>query len=462
MPRDGSDSGMAPGVMEPEPVSDAEFAALAAAVGPFEREPRLAVALSGGPDSMALCLLADAWARRRGGRVIALTVDHRLRPESAAEAATVGQWMRDRAIEHHILPWSGARPRAAIQAEARAARYDLLSGWCRRFGVLHLALAHQLEDQAETFLMRLSRGSGTDGLAGMSAVSETPAVRVVRPLLAVGRARLTATLRARRQAWIEDPSNRDPAFARVRARQWLAALAWAGCGEARLGGLAEAFAARRIDGESRIARLLARACSLSPAGYVMLDPAPVAAAARPTALGALSRVLATVGGGAYPASRAKVEALLSWMADAAGPVSATLARCRCLRRQRDIVVCRESRHLPAPLAVAAGRPMLWDGRFAIEIGDAAEMPTLGALGGEGWAEVVAVAPDLRRTVIPHPARLCLPALRDSTGIVEVPFLGYRRPSEAPTDRLFAKIVFSPRNSLSSVGFCLASRVSSTI
>lgn len=450
-----------------EPVSDAEFAALMAAVGPFERDVRVAVALSGGSDSMALCLLADAWARRVGGRVAALTVDHRLRPESGAEAAAVGRWMRARGIEHHVLPWDGAKPRTAIQAMARAARYDLLTGWCRRSGVLHLALAHQREDQAETFLMRLTRGSGADGLAGMSAVSETAAVRIVRPLLAVERARLTATLRARRQDWIEDPSNHDPAFARVRVRQWLAPLEWAGYGPARLGRMAETFAVRRADGEARIASLLARACSLFPAGYAVLDPAVLAAALPPTALGALARVLGTVGGGAYPVPKAKVEALLSWIVGD-GPSSATLARCRCMRRGLGIVVCREGRHLPRPVAMAPGGRILWDGRFDIAIGDpadgaaAGEVPTLVALGREGWAEVIDAAPELRRTAIPHPARLTLPVLRDSAGIVEVPFLGYRRALRATASGRFATIVFSPRNSLSGVGFCLAPGVSSTI
>lgn len=453
-----------------QPVSDPEFNTLMAALGPFERNARVAVALSGGPDSMALCLLADVWARRHGGRVVALTVDHGLRSDSAAEAAAVGGWMDALGIAHQVLAWEGTKPRSAVQAKARAARYELLTGWCRRAGILHLVLAHEMEDQAETVLMRLTRGSGRHGLAGMSPISETAGVRILRPLLGIERARLTATLRLRQQPWVEDPSNLNPAFARVRVRQWLPALAQAGCGAAHLKGLAETFAAGRADSEAQIAALLAGACSLSPAGYAALDRAALAAAAASTTRDALSRVLRTVGGGAYPAARDKVEAVCSWMDGGAGPSSVTLARCRCLRRAGEIIVCRESRHLPDPVAIKPGQRIFWDERFDIEIGDVAAGvggavlgdPILVPLGREGWAEVLGVAPDRRWSAIPHPARLTLPAVRDSAGIVEVPYLGYRRSGEEGVPSLFKKVVFSPRNSLSGVGFCLASRVSRTI
>ncbi|MGE0725158.1 MAG: tRNA lysidine(34) synthetase TilS, partial [Alphaproteobacteria bacterium] len=136
-----------------------------ARLGPWERSPRLAVAVSGGPDSLALTLLADGWARARGGAVLALTVDHGLRPEAAAEAATVAAWLGARGIAHATLEWSGPRPMAAIQAAARAARLDLLAAACREAGILHLLLAHHRQDQAETASLRGARGSGTDGRA---------------------------------------------------------------------------------------------------------------------------------------------------------------------------------------------------------------------------------------------------------------------------------------------------------
>src|SRR5579859_2956539 len=215
-------------------LSDEEFAARLDRLGPYERTPRLAVAVSGGADSLALALLADAWARRRGGTAAALTVDHRLRPESAAEARQTGDWLAARGIAHQTLVWQGPHPRSDIQAAGRAARYRLLEGWCAERGCLHLLTAHHLEDRAETFWLRLARGSGLDGLAGISAVTERAQCRLLRPLLDVPPERLRARLRREDQAWIEDPSNRNAEFGRVRVRQARALLAAEGLSAERL------------------------------------------------------------------------------------------------------------------------------------------------------------------------------------------------------------------------------------
>ena len=185
---------------------------------PFEQQPLLAVAVSGGRDSLALTLLAHDWAGSRGGKTVGLIVDHGLRPESAAEAAATRALLDRNGCEATMLHWSGAKPRSGLQEAARAARYRLLREECRGRGILHLLLGHHADDQAETVAMRAARDSGPDGLAGMAALVEQPEVRLLRPLLGVPRARLTATLVARGVAWIEDPSNSDPRFERARLR----------------------------------------------------------------------------------------------------------------------------------------------------------------------------------------------------------------------------------------------------
>ena len=196
-----------------------------AALGPFAPAPHLAVAVSGGADSLALCLLADAWAKAEGGRITALVVDHRLRCGSTAEAVQVGNWLDRRGIAHQRLVWDGAKPVTGIQAAAREARYRLLADWCRAAGVGHLLVGHQAADQAETVLMRIWRASGIIGLAGIRPCVELADVRLVRPLLGVPPERLRRYLEAEGQPWIEDASNRDPAFTRVRLRQASASLA---------------------------------------------------------------------------------------------------------------------------------------------------------------------------------------------------------------------------------------------
>lgn len=201
------------------PLDGVEFARLMAPFGPFEARPELAVGVSGGRDSLCLAVLADRWAREREGRIRALIVDHGLRAEAAAEAAATRKVLQRLGIESEVLTWTGVKPATGLQQAARAARYRLLQDACRRRGTLHLLVAHQADDQAETVVMRAARGSGADGLAGMAALLEGPDVRLLRPLLAVPRVRLAATLRAEDIPWIDDPSNADLRFERARLRE---------------------------------------------------------------------------------------------------------------------------------------------------------------------------------------------------------------------------------------------------
>ena len=198
-----------------EPLTLEEFAALLEALGPFERQPALAVAVSGGADSTALALLTREWTARRGGSLLALVVDHDLRAESAAEAAETMRRLADLGIAALCLRWTGPKPASGVQAAAREARYRLLAVACRERAILHLLLGHHAEDQAETVELRRRSGSGRAGLAGMPAVRELAGLRLLRPLLSVRRARLAATLRMRALPWTDDPSNRDPRFART-------------------------------------------------------------------------------------------------------------------------------------------------------------------------------------------------------------------------------------------------------
>lgn len=199
-------------------------ALLDAALGrPFAPGERLAIAVSGGPDSTALLLLA---AHAFAGRIAAVTVDHGLRADAAAEAASVAALCRARGIPHATLRWDGPWPAANIQAEARLARYALLRDWCATTGHGLLLTAHHADDQAETLLMRLARGSGT-GLAGIRAQRPLgTGVTLVRPLLGVRRAALAAVVARAGITPVTDPANDDPKYDRTHARRLLAATDW--------------------------------------------------------------------------------------------------------------------------------------------------------------------------------------------------------------------------------------------
>ncbi len=203
-----------------------ELAALiAAALGrSLAPDARLAIAVSGGPDSIALLHLA---ATQFAGRVVALTVDHGLRDGSADDAATVARRCASDGIPHATLAWVGDKPGAGVQAAARAARYALMADWCTDAGIALLLTAHHADDQAETLLMRLARGSGSSGLAGIRATrSLERGVTLVRPLLGVRRAELAAIAVASGWPAVDDPANRNPRFARTAARSLLGATPW--------------------------------------------------------------------------------------------------------------------------------------------------------------------------------------------------------------------------------------------
>ncbi|MBC7505082.1 MAG: tRNA lysidine(34) synthetase TilS [Sandarakinorhabdus sp.] len=205
----------------PDPTPDIA-ALLAAALGrPLGATERLAVAVSGGADSLALLHLA---ASAFPSRTTALTVDHGLRAASASEAAHVADLCSTINIPHITLRWTGEKRRASLQAAARAARYALMGDWCASANVPLLLTAHHADDQAETLLMQLQRGSGTAGLAGIRAARPLlPRVTLVRPLLPLRRSALAAIARTAGWTAIDDPSNTDPRYARTAARALLAA-----------------------------------------------------------------------------------------------------------------------------------------------------------------------------------------------------------------------------------------------
>ena len=212
----------------------------------LSHEMALLVAISGGPDSVALLALLAAWAQMPGRPPVhAATVDHGLRPESAGEAAAVAMLCAKLGLNHTTLHWEGLKPASGVQAEARRARYALLANEARRLGGATLVTAHTLDDQAETMLMRLAHGSGPSGLAGMRERSEVNGVALVRPLLGIPKARLIATVEARGLPFVRDPSNSDPRFERVRWRETMPVLAEQGLTAERLGRLAERMA--RLD-----------------------------------------------------------------------------------------------------------------------------------------------------------------------------------------------------------------------
>lgn len=390
----------------------------------------LAVACSGGADSMALALLLKDWAAARGVPFRAYTVDHGLRPEAAAEAASVCRRLGALDIRADVLragPGAAIGAGGDIQARARDLRYRLLLDRCRADGVEALAFAHHLEDQAETFLLRLARGSGVDGLSAMAPVREWAGVRLVRPLLAIPKGALTAHLRALGVEWVEDPSNRDIRFDRVRVRQARAALDALGLTPERLAGTARRMARARaaLDGASDA--LLADAARDHEAGFVTLTLGPLRAASEEVALRALARLVCRVGGRVHPPRLDRLERLRDALLDDTLGRGRTLAGTVVAAHGPDhVLVRRELANVreDAPLAPA----MLWDGRFALSFAsctvEAASAYRVGALGLAGWRYLRRVdrAAERRGSALPGAVRPTLPALWRGAELAHAPHL----------------------------------------
>lgn len=359
--------------MIPTPVSGAEFRsaldALLASLG-AQGEGRLALAVSGGSDSMALLRLANAAYPRR---IVALTVDHKLRAASAHEALQVADWCKPLGVLHRVLHWEGQKPTTGLQRRAREARYGLLSGAAAQLGKNGLAapliVAHTLDDQAETFLLRLAHGSGIGGLGGMRAATEiasVPPVPLLRPLLGFRREALRATLDSCEQAWIEDPSNEDPKFERVRLRRILPALESSGLDPESLARASRLMA--QIDRLLLDEALTACPHKICPEGLAAFRPEDFAALPGQAAVRYLSHLIRVVGGEPYPPARASLDALAARMR-APRARGATLGGCRLRLSKGGWIIEREVRAAAgAPAKILSyGAIALWDNRFWVRI-----------------------------------------------------------------------------------------------
>ncbi len=365
----------------------------------------VAVAVSGGADSTALALLSRRWTAARGLRLLALVVDHRLRPDSTAEATRTVARLRSWNIDTRLLTVRDLQAGSALARRARDVRYRMLAGACRDAGALDLLLGHHAGDQAETVLMRARAGSRPDGLAGMAGLTETDDLRLLRPLLPVAPARLRATLSRQQIDWIEDPSNQDRAAQRTRLRQELSRSPGH---MAQLLSEAAAAGASRMRRKQADAAALAQGVVLRPEGFALLPPALLAA-------DALAALLRSVGGGRYPPSRPAVDRLLR------GPGPATLAGTRLTPAGRLRpgwwLLLRELHAIGAAVDAADGAT--WDGRFVLDAaGTAAPSGTrIEALG----IEAVLFR---RRTRLPASVLATLPVLRRDGILQAVPHLGW--------------------------------------
>lgn len=396
--------------MSPDSALQAAFAAQMnrfCAAAPIRQ---LGVAVSGGGDSMALLRLAHSWACQRDMTLHIATVDHGLRAQSAQEAAMVGRCAARLGLSHQTLDWRGWDGHGNLQDMARQARKHLLSGWAQQQSLDAVALGHTRADQAETLLMRLARGSGVEGLAAMPARDIAHGTTWLRPLLDMGRARLRDYLRALSEDWVDDPSNLDTSFDRVKARQALDLLAPLGLDMERLARTAERMRAATQSLDFLTDTLAAQILRVDHGDFIF-DAGALDALPQDTRTRLVARALQAISGNPY---RPRLDALTTALRN---PSRTTLHGCMLARTKGQLRITREYNAVArtrAPLGSA------WDGRWHLHhpapLPKTAPLLHIAALGPTGADQ----CRPRDRWRLPYASLLASPAIWQDTTLVAAP------------------------------------------
>ena len=367
---------------------------------------KIAVAVSGGADSLCLTFLLQKWASEKKVQIYSFTVDHGLRKESAEEAKYVHQLLTQKGISHQTLVWKGKKPTVSVEEKARQARYDLLFDACRKNKIEYLCLAHHQNDQAETFWLRLIRSSGVDGLSAMGSCVQRQGIKLLRPLLDFSREEIQKTMKKMGISWVEDPSNQQRVFERVRLRQFQKQLDDVGLTAGAVALSAKRLMRARNALEWMTNQFMENNVKKSPAGFVFVNGKAFAEQPQEIQLRILDKSLAYVVGTDYMPRMSQLESFLKKM-----PCRLTLNDCQIVCVKKGFYVCPELAKMPKPIKLKAKEKNVW-GRFDVFCDKA-----------------VTVAPLMDAYRIKKlPALVCrtIPAFFDKKGLAFVPALDYKR------------------------------------
>jgi tRNA(Ile)-lysidine synthase len=372
---------------------------------PLRDEQHVALAVSGGSDSMALLRLAADWAKGLV-KLTALTVDHGLRPEAAAEATQVAAWCGALHVDHHILRWTAVKPKTGVQAKARQARYDLMSDWCARNGVGYLLTGHTQDDQAETVVMRRTRTDTVESLAGIWPMRDWGGVTIMRPLLNLRRQELRDFLDQVGQPWIDDPSNEDERYERVRVRK---AMLQTGVADLAQIATDAGHAARELDGAART--WLSQHLETFAEGYGVVPRGGFSALGAQVQRRVLQQLVQCFGAG-NGVNPGELDHISGWITGG-GLSRRTLGGAIFAGRRATLVIGREPGRISADAVfVPDTGEVLWDGRFLVQAPAGSRIVAHGKL--KGFA---------RRSDLPSFVQAGLPSIVLDNGTVACPHLG---------------------------------------
>lgn len=387
----------------------------------------IALAVSGGPDSTAMMFLVSKSKKIKKENVTVLTVDHGLREDSFKEANLVMQNAKKIGFKCKVLKWRGLKPLSGIQEAARRSRYDMMLSWCEKNHVKKLFLAHHMDDQVETFLMRLSKGSGVDGLSSMSKNSYQANTNLIRPFLETSKVKLVEIANYSKMKWVSDPSNSNLSYQRSRIRKLIPALSKEGIDSHHIN-----LAIKRMDSAKdtliemtnrNISKYVKNmediAYSLSYEAFDELRPEIL--------LRILDRIIMAASGSIYPARRAKVEDILSWLRSDSEISAKTLSGAVIRKRKDYIIFYRElkSSQRSKSIRPLTNRYLSWDNRFHLKLKKSKKLEVQ-SLGDEG-VKILKSKKILKKqglNNIPLSAWKSAPSLWSKKRLISVPSLGY--------------------------------------
>ena len=426
------------------PIGFDEFVFLMKACGELGKSKHLAVGVSGGVDSMALCLLASLWGRANGVRITALIVDHGLRDASSAEAAQVAAWLLKLDIQHQTLTINKLKPKTRIQEIARGWRFSAFDEWCRTNDSTAVLLAHTLEDQVETLCMRIAADTGPDGLSGMRKSVRVAGLNIGRPLLSIPKTRLISTCRFHKQIWINDPSNLDIRFTRVYWRNLQTVIEEVGLCKRTVERLSTAMGTTRSFIDQACQDFIRSSGGVSPLGLFWLGSLDFSKLPLKFSELMMSRILKAVGGAKKPIRKIKVTALCQQLLENSS-VTKTLSGCVIEKLNNGwIWIYKEYSKCSSTTALAcSGR---WDNRF--EMTSFINEPLdIGPLGENGWSQLKKNASQRSELAtlydVPYGARLSLPVARHLDGTLSIPHFKGRRLLSPPEDEALVTALFKP-------------------
>ena len=383
----------------------------------------VAVGVSGGADSLALCLLAHTWGEQNGAKITALTVDHGLRKESAIEAAQVKSWLTKRAIPHVTLLLDQPFPRHGIQAFARKWRFQLLGDWCRINSVGAVMLAHTIEDQMETICMRLLANSGPEGLSGMRSNTVVGGLRILRPLLKISKHRLIATCKAFNQEWVVDPTNQDTKYCRVKIRQMMPDIEKTGLERNKTLRLASAMEKLRDAFDHFSSSFIKNNGGILKTGIAWINMSSFEKMPNKFKELILLRLLISIGGAPWPSNKKKISRLIDILKREKNGKT-TLGGCVIEKTiSGKIWIYREIKRRCLSVVIAPGAKLRWDNRFEV-FQNFDKKLTLEPLGEQGWRKIkedqTPSLSDIFDFSIPFHARITIPVARSLDGDLIIP------------------------------------------